>query len=57
MKVNAPGFGLETEIQKSEFQISLESLYLNGLFGVFENFFWSNSLTNFCSLFSVFQLL
>jgi hypothetical protein len=49
--VNALGFGLE------EFQISLESLQLNGLFGVFEKFFWTNSLTNFCSLISVFELL
>jgi hypothetical protein len=55
--VNTLGFGLEAEIHKSEFQISLEILQLNGLFGVFENFFWSNSLTKFCSLISVFQLL
>jgi hypothetical protein len=55
--VNTLGFGLEAEIQKSEFQVSLESLQLNGLFGLFENFFWPNSLTNFCSLISVFQLL
>jgi hypothetical protein len=55
--VNVLEFGLEDEIQKSEFQISLESLQLNGLFGVFEKFFWPNSLTNFCSLISVFQLL
>jgi hypothetical protein len=55
--VNALGFGLEAEIQKSEFQISLESLPLNGQFGVFEKFFWPNSLTNFYSLISVFQLL
>jgi hypothetical protein len=55
--VNALGFKLEAEIQKSEFQISLESLHLNGLFGVFENFFWPNSLTNICILISVFQLL
>jgi hypothetical protein len=50
-------FGLEAEIQESEFQISLESLQLNGLFGVFEKFFGPNSLTNFCSLISVFQVL
>jgi hypothetical protein len=55
--VNVLEFGLEDEIQKSEFQISLESLQLNGLFGVFEKFFWPNSLTNFCSLISLFQLL
>jgi hypothetical protein len=55
--VNALEFGLEAEIQKSKFQISLESLQLNGLIGVFEKFFWPNSLINFCSLISVFQLL
>jgi hypothetical protein len=55
--VNALGFGLEAETQKSKFQISLESLQLNGLFGVFENFFWPSSLTNFCSLISVLELL
>jgi hypothetical protein len=55
--VNALEFGLEAEIQKSEFQVSLESLQLNGLFGFFEKFFWPNSLTNFCSLISVFQIL
>jgi hypothetical protein len=55
--VNALGFGLEAEIQKSEFHISLESLQLNGLFGVIKKLFWPNSLANFCSLISVFQLL
>ena len=55
--VNVLEFGLEAEIQKSVFQISLESLQLNGLFGVFEKFFWPNSLTIFCNLISVFQLL
>jgi hypothetical protein len=55
--VNVLEFGLEAEIQESEFQISLESLQLNGLFGVFEKFFGPNSLTNFCSLISVFQVL
>jgi hypothetical protein len=54
--VNVLEFGLEAEIQESEFQISLENLQLNGLFGVFEKFFWPNSLTNFCSLISVFQV-
>ena len=33
--VNMLEFVLEVEIQKSEFQISLESLQLNGLFGGF----------------------
>jgi hypothetical protein len=55
--VNALEFGLEAEIQKYEFKISLETLQLNGLFEVFEKLFWPNSLTNFCSLISVFQLL
>jgi hypothetical protein len=55
--VNALEFGLEAEIQKSEFQISLESLQLNGLFWGSEKLFWPNSLTNFCRLISVFQLL
>jgi hypothetical protein len=55
IKVNALEFGLGAEIQKSEFQISLESLHLNGLFGDFEKFFWPNSLTNFCSLIVYFK--
>jgi hypothetical protein len=55
--VNLLEFGLEAEIQKSEFQISLQSLQMNGMFGVFEKFFWPSFLTNFCSLISVFQLL
>jgi hypothetical protein len=57
IKVNMLKFGLEAEIHKSEFQISMEGLQLNGLFGGFAKFFWPNSLTNFCSLFSVFQVL
>jgi hypothetical protein len=55
--VNALGFGLEAEIQKSEFQISLESLQLNGLFGVSNKLFWPNFYNSYCSLVSVFQLL
>jgi hypothetical protein len=55
--VNALGFGLEAEIQKSEFQISLESLQWNGLFWVFSKLFWPNFYNNYCSLVSVFQLL
>jgi hypothetical protein len=57
IKVNALEFGLEAEIEKFEFQISLESLHLIGLFGDFEKFFWPNSLTNYCSFISVFQVL
>jgi hypothetical protein len=57
IKVNALEFGLEAEIQNSGFQISKEGLQLNGLFGDFEKFFWPKSLTNFCSLLSVCQLL
>jgi hypothetical protein len=45
--VNALEFGWGAEIQKSEIQISIESLQLNGLFGDFEKFFWANSLTIF----------
>jgi hypothetical protein len=43
--------------QKSEILISIEGLHLKGLFGDFEKFFWANSLTISCSLFSVLQLL
>jgi hypothetical protein len=49
--VNALEFGWGAEIQNS-----IESLQLNGLFEGFEKFFWANSLTVFCSLFSVLQL-
>jgi hypothetical protein len=45
--VNALEFWVTAEIQKSEIQISIESLQLNGLFGGFEKFFWANSLTTF----------
>jgi hypothetical protein len=55
--VNTRGFELEVEIQKSEFQISLESLQLNGLFGVFNKLFWPNFYNIYFSLVSVFQLL
>jgi hypothetical protein len=55
--VNALGFELEAEIQKSEFQISLGNLQLNCLFGVFNKLFWPNFYNFYCSLVSVFQLL
>jgi hypothetical protein len=55
--VNTLGFELEAEIQKSEFQISLESLQLNVLFGVFNKLFLPNFYNTYCSLVSVFQLL
>jgi hypothetical protein len=55
--VNALGFQLEAEIHKSKFQISLGSLQLNGLFGVFNKLFWPNFYNLYCSLVSVFQLL
>jgi hypothetical protein len=47
IKVNALEFGLEAEIQKSEFQISIEGLQLNGLFGDFEIFFGQTLLLIF----------
>jgi hypothetical protein len=55
--VNTLDFELEAEIQKSEFQISLGSLQLNGLFEVFNKLFWPNFYNLYCSLVSVFQLL
>jgi hypothetical protein len=55
--VNALGFELEAEIQKSEFQIFLGSIQLNGLIGVFNKLFWPNFYNLYCSLVSVFQLL
>ena len=55
--VNVLEFGWGAEFQKSKILISIEGLHLNGLFGDFEKFFWANSLTIFCSLFSVLQLL
>jgi hypothetical protein len=55
--VNALSFELEAEIQKSEFQISLGSVRLNGLFEIFNKLFWPNFYNLYCSLVSVFQLL
>jgi hypothetical protein len=55
--LNALKFGWGAEFQKYEILISIEGHLLNGLFGDFEKFFWANSMTIFCSLFSVLQLL
>jgi hypothetical protein len=45
------------EFQNSKIQIFIGSFHLSGLFGDFAKPFWDNSLTIFCRLFSVLQLL
>jgi hypothetical protein len=55
--VNVFEFGEGAEFQKSEILISIRSPHLSGLFGDFAKPFWDNSLTIFCRLFSVLQLL
>jgi hypothetical protein len=55
--VNMLEFGEGAEFQKTEILISIEGPHLNDLFGDLKKIFWANSLTIFCSLFSVSQLL
>jgi hypothetical protein len=55
--VNMFDLGEGAEFQKSEILIFIGSSHLSALFGDFSKPFWDKSITIFCRLSSVLQLL